>query len=80
MSASKLNRRELAAMVAAAAALGATSAEAGQPHMEKALQYCSAGLKELKDAAGNKGGHRNKAIEHLEFVIQEIKRGIAYAD
>jgi hypothetical protein len=81
MTAPKLNRREMAGMVAAATALAATPAvAAGQPRMEKALSYCEAALKELKNAKANKGGHRIEAIQHLEYVIQEIKRGIAAAD
>ncbi|GKY88783.1 hypothetical protein [Sinisalibacter aestuarii] len=79
MSASKLNRRELTAIVAGATALAATPALAAQPRMEKALAHCQEALKELKAANNNKGGHRVEAIQHLEYVIQEIKRGIAYA-
>lgn len=79
MSEMKLNRREIAAMVAVTAALGATSAEAGQPRMEKALDFAKAALRELKAANDNKGGHRAKAIKHLAYVIQEIEAGIDHA-
>jgi hypothetical protein len=77
---STLSRREVAGLAAGAAALAATPALAKpQPNMEKALAYCQEGLKHLKAAAANKGGHRAKAIEHLEYVIKEIKAGIKAA-
>ena len=75
-----LSRREVAGLAAAAAALAATPALASnQPHMDAALAHCQTGLSELKAATANKGGHRQNAIEHLEYVIQEIKAGIAAA-
>ena len=77
---STLNRRELAGLAAGAATLAATPARADQPHMENALAYCQAGLGELRKARPNKGGHRVTAIEHLEYVIAQIKEGIAHAD
>jgi molybdopterin synthase catalytic subunit len=80
MSAAKLSRRDVTAMAAAAAALAATPAMAAQPHMEAALKKCENALEELKAAASNKGGHRKNAIEHLEYVIQEIKLGIEAAE
>ena len=80
MSDAKLNRRDMAAMVALAAAFGAAPAEAAaQPNMEKALEYCEAALSRLEAAKNNKGGHRVTAIKHLKFVIQEIKAGIDHA-
>ena len=74
-----LNRRELAGLTAGAAALAAVPAEAAQPHMTNALAYCEAALTELRKAKANKGGHRVTAIEHLEYVIAQIKEGIAHA-
>lgn len=81
MSAKKLNRREITGLMAAATALAATPASAvSQPNMEDALVKCEKALASLKAANNNKGGHRKNAIEHLEYVIQEIKLGIAYAN
>ncbi len=74
-----LSRREIAGLAAGAAALAATPARADQPRMRNALAYCEAGLVELRKANTNKGGHRKKAIEHLEHVIYQIKEGIAHA-
>jgi len=76
-----LSRREVAGLAAAAAALAAVPASAApQPHMRNALTYCETALNELYAAKANKGGHRAKAIEHLEYVISQIKEGIRHAN
>lgn len=72
-------RREMGVLVAAGTAVAAVPAEAAQVHMERALDLAQAALTELRAAKANKGGHRKEAIDHLRYVIQEIKRGIAYA-
>jgi hypothetical protein len=75
---STISRRQLAGLAAGAAALAAASPSlAAQPHMESALSLCQEALGHLKAANANKGGHRATAIEHLEYVIKEIKAGIA---
>lgn len=78
--AKKLSRREIAGLAAGAAVLAATPAEAAQVKMLRALGYCEAGLAELHAANPNKGGHRRVAIEHLEYVIAQIKEGISHAN
>ncbi len=78
----KLNRREIAGITAAAtamAALGATPAQGAQGRMLAALAHCEAALEELKRANSNKGGHRKTAMEHLRYVISQIKEGIDHA-
>lgn len=75
-----LSRREVTGLVVAATALAATPALAGQPHMRAALSHCQAALIELKAAKHNKGGHRRTAIEHLDYVIAQIKEGIDHAN
>lgn len=72
-----LSRRDIAGLTAAATVLAATPALAqGQPRMERALVLCESALRELKGASRNKGGHRVVAMEHLEYVISQIKLGI----
>jgi len=82
MTEKTFSRRELAAMVGAAAAVGAaaTPAQAAQPHMENALNSLQYALSELNKALNNKGGHRVHAIEYTKAAIQETKNGINYAD
>lgn len=81
-TAKTLSRREVAGLAAGAAALAAAPmpAEAAQTKMLRSLAYCEAGLAELRAANPNKGGHRKVAIEHLEYVISQIRQGIAYAN
>jgi hypothetical protein len=74
-----LSRREITGLATAAAALAASPALAGQPRMQAALSHCQIALSELQNANNNKGGHRRKAIEHLKYVIDQIKEGIAHA-
>lgn len=74
-----LSRREVAGLAAAAAALAASPALANQPNMEAALQACRTARAHLESANNNKGGHRNKAIEHLNAAIEQIRKGIAFA-
>ncbi|MCB1349489.1 MAG: hypothetical protein R3D59_02455 [Paracoccaceae bacterium] len=73
-----LNRREIAALVGGAAALAATPAAASQPHMEEAKSLCEKALWHLQQAPYNGHGHRDKAKEHLEYVIYQIHQGILY--
>lgn len=75
-----LSRRDIAGLAVGAAALAASPAMAYQPRMEKALALCQAALVELRAANANKGGHRATAIEHLEYVIAQIKEGIKHAN
>lgn len=82
MSDSKMTRREmtiLAAGAAGAATLAATPAEAGQPNMQKALEYLEAALSRLERASANKGGHRVEAIKYTKAAIRETRKGIAFA-
>ncbi len=73
-----LNRREIAALVAGAAAVAATPASASQPHMDEAKALCEKALWHLKQAQYNGHGHRDKAKEHLEYVIYQVDQGIKY--
>jgi len=74
-----LNRRQVAGLAAGAATLAVSPAHAAQPHMENARAYTEAALTELRKANHNKGGYRKDAIEHLEYVLILIDKGIAHA-
>lgn len=87
MTESRFTRRNslgFLAVVGAAAALGvalpSTSAQATQFHMDAALVTLKLALRELNNAAEDKGGHRKQAIELLQGVIAEVERGIRYAE
>lgn len=49
-----------------------------QPHMRLALEAMRNAKKHLDEATADKGGHRVKAIEHLNLAITETQAGIAY--
>ncbi|MCB1338765.1 MAG: hypothetical protein KDK10_15365 [Maritimibacter sp.] len=72
----KLSRRDLAGLTAAATVLAAAPALGAQNRMNRALALCQSALGELQGATPNKGGHRKVAMEHLEYVISQIKLGI----
>ena len=46
------------------------------PHMDQALAYLQAALKQLDQAEPWFGGHREKAIEHVKVSIADIQAGI----
>ena len=63
-------------------ALAGYQAMAGeeQPNMRNALHHLEEAKKELEMAAHDKGGHREKALEHTQAAIDETKAGIEFAD
>jgi hypothetical protein len=54
------------------------SALPDQPHMEAALDKLQSARSNLEAATDDKGGHRVKALEHVNKAIDEVKRGIEY--
>ena len=52
-------------------------AYAAQPRMENGLRALQTARAELVAATGNKGGHREKAIQLIDQAIKETKMGIA---
>jgi hypothetical protein len=76
------SRRELAAVLAGGAlAVGlASSAEAYQGNMERALSSLYDALGSLREATSNKGGHRIKAMNLIHEASAEVQAGIEYAD
>ena len=53
---------------------------AEQRHMENALSALKEAKIQLEKASRNKGGHRAKAIEHIDQAINQVNRGIQYAN
>jgi len=65
-------------MAIGAIAAGCT-AGANQPNMQAALNSLQAARAELIQAAPNKGGHRDRAINFVNAAISETEAGIAFA-
>ncbi|MBN9582093.1 MAG: hypothetical protein J0G37_11425 [Afipia sp.] len=86
MSESKMTRRLFATTTAtglaglALAGASATSAEAYQGNMERALSALYQALGSLREAVPNKGGHRERAMELISQAISETQAGIAFAN
>ena len=55
-------------------------AMAEQKHMEKALSTLKEARLQLENADRNKGGHRRRAVELIDQAINEVEKGIRYAD
>jgi hypothetical protein len=70
-----------ASFVMAVAVLGMSlsSARADQPHMKAALDALRSARAELKMAEHNKGGHRERALEHVNAAIGQVESGMAFA-
>ena len=51
----------------------------GQPHMNTAADELRSARAELNAAAGDKGGHRERAIALVDEAIAEVQAGIDYA-
>lgn len=81
-----LTRRNLARLAFAGTAatvatgLTATSAQAYQGNMERALSSLFDALGSLREASSNKGGHRVRAMNLIQQAIQETQAGIEFAD
>jgi hypothetical protein len=58
---------------------GANLAMAEQTNMEIALGHLQEAKAALERAEHNKGGHREKALEHVNQAINQVQAGIAYA-
>lgn len=50
-----------------------------QPHMQAALDALRTAKRHLEMAEADKGGHRVKAMEHVDAAITETEAGIAFA-
>jgi hypothetical protein len=56
------------------------TAQAGQPHMDSALDHLRSARHQLEVARPDKGGHRENAIGMIDNAIAEVKAGIAAAE
>jgi hypothetical protein len=68
----------LAVTMAAGVFVG--EALARQRHMDAALDALQNARSELQAAEENKGGHRAEALRLTNLAIDEVHRGIDYAD
>lgn len=69
------------ALIAAAFSAGRVSAAASadQVHMEEALTALNSAKTHLGMATADKGGHRAKAMHHVNEAIAEVNAGMGYA-
>jgi len=65
-------------VIAAASISIAANPVPDQPRMQAARADLNQARASLMRATNNKGGHRVKAIEYINFAIGEINAGIAY--
>ncbi len=74
-------RRSLtAAVLTATLTMGFAAGKltADQPRMEASLESLRTAKAQLTFATRDKGGHRAKAIRHIDRAIAEVQRGIAF--
>lgn len=79
----RLSRIKFAACLLGALISGGTitsCAYAYQGHMENAIADLNAAANELSQATGNKGGHREVAMNLIQQAIGEVNAGIAFAN
>ncbi len=55
------------------------AAGAEQPHMATARDHLKEARAALERAEANKGGHRERAIEHVDQALAQVNEGIEYA-
>lgn len=53
---------------------------ADELHMRVALQHLRDAKEQLEKAAPNKGGHREKAIKHIDRAIEQVMEGIEFSE
>jgi hypothetical protein len=71
-------------LLALAVVGGAAMADRGKPQPQPLMRTALASLREakvsLQNATHDKGGHRVKALEHVNAAIDEVQKGIDYDD
>ncbi len=73
--------RSAAVACAGALALGfaaGTVAAEQQPHMKAALRALTTAKTQLQQADRDRGGHREKALKHVNEAIAEVQAGVRY--
>ncbi len=68
------------AVAATAVTVSATTADAYQGNMERALSSLYEALAFLREATPNKGGHKEAASQLIEQAIDQVRAGIDFAD
>jgi hypothetical protein len=78
-----MKRKILAGMlggVVLGGALGAGVVLASARHMQDALNHLNNAKAALEQAQHDKGGYRQRALEHVTQAIGEVQKGMQYAD
>ena len=77
-----MTRKIVSVLLAAALIIGGTVGicAADEPHMRAALEHLREAKVQLEKAAPNKGGHREKAIEHVNHAIEQVEKGIKFSE
>ena len=79
-----LSRRDAllgtAAAAAALAVVPGTAEARQQPNMHAAIDSLRAARASLQKANDNKGGHRLRAISLIDQAIDEVQKGIRFAE
>ena len=70
--------KHIALALIAATALLAPTSYADQPNMQAALSALQQARDSLERATPDKGGHRMKAIQHVDAAISEVKAGMKF--
>jgi hypothetical protein len=61
-------------------ALGHLSAQPRQPNMQIALEQLRQARASLEASTPQKGGYRQKAIEYTDLAIDQVVKGIKFAN
>jgi len=68
--------RGIIAGIALLSLAAAGRASADQPHMENALDALQRARQHLEAAAANRGGYRDRALQHVVQALVQVKKGI----
>ena len=49
-----------------------------QPHMKAAMDALEQAKQHLQQAERDKGGHRAKALQHVDMAMQQVRMGMNY--
>jgi hypothetical protein len=74
----KSTKSILCAAVLLVAAAAASAFAPDQPRMQAARADLQAARAQLRNATTDKGGHRNRALEHIDAALSEVAAGIRF--
>lgn len=66
--------------IALCTVVAGASSWAAQKHMQNALEHLRQARQALDNAKGNKGGHRQNAIELVDKAIAQVEKGMEFAE